>query len=175
LELSSIPLTKIEPEDKAASDRPAWEDIRQVIALEVGLTTWIKGMVLEVVDNPRLSASCETCGEPLRVSDGNFVCDHCKSNKAGSITLRGRLRIDDGTGVTDVVLSDQNPRQFIPIDTGEFRERMLKESNITLELEREVLSNLVGKEIEVYGTVETGTGKEKLIFQAKRIVILGKL
>lgn len=175
LELSSIPLTKIEPEDKAASDRPAWEDIRQVIALEVGLTTWIKGMVLDVVDNPKLSASCETCGEPLRVSDGNFVCDHCKSNKAGSITLRGRLRIDDGTGVTDVVLSNQNPRQFIPIDTHEFRERMLKERNITLELEREALSNLVGKEMEVYGTVEAGTGKEKLIFKAKRIVTLGKL
>lgn len=175
LELSSIPLTKIEPEDKAASDRPAWEDIRQVIALEVGLTTWIKGMVLDVVDNPKLSASCETCGEPLRVSDGNFVCDHCKSNKAGSITLRGRLRIDDGTGVTDVVLSNQNPRQFIPIDTHEFRERMLKERNITLELEREALSNLVGKEMEVYGTVEAGTGKEKLIFKSKRIVTLGKL
>jgi hypothetical protein len=175
LELSSIPLTKIEPEDKAASDRPAWEDIRQVIALEVGLTTWIKGMVLDVVDNPKLSASCETCGKPLAFSHGNFVCDHCKSNRAGNITLSGRLRIDDGTGVTDLVLSDQDPRQFTPIDLQEFQARMLKEGNTTLELEKEVLSNLVGKEIEVYGSVEAGTGKEKLMFKAKRIVTLGKL
>ena len=175
LELSSIPLTKIEPVDKAASDRPAWEDIRQVIALEAGLTTWVKGLVLDVIDNPKLAASCETCGEGLTVSDGNFFCDHCKSNKTGNITLHGRLRIDDGTGVADVILVDQNPRQFTPIDTLEFRERMLKQSETTLELERESLSSIVGKEIEAYGSAESGSGQEKLIFKAKRIITLGKL
>jgi replication factor A1 len=175
LELSSIPLTKIETVDKAATDRPAWEDIRQVISLEAGLTTWIKGLVLDVVDRPKLAVSCEACGEPLTVSDGNFVCEHCKSNKAGKITLNGRLKIDDGTGVTSVILADQNPRQFTPIDTQEFRERMLKEGKVALELGREVLSNLVGKEIEAYGTVESGGGEEKLIFKAKRIVTLDKL
>jgi replication factor A1 len=175
LELSSIPLTKIEIVDKAASDRPAWEDIRQVIALEPGLTTWIKGLVLEIVDNPRLAASCETCGERLTVSNGNFVCDHCKSNKAGNITMTGRLRIDDGTGVTDVILVDQNPRQFTPIDTQEFRQRMMKQGITVLELERETLSNITGKEIEAYGTAEAENGQKKLIFKAKRIVSLGML
>jgi replication factor A1 len=174
MELSSIPLTKIETADKAAGDSPAWEDIRQVIALESGLTTWIKGLVLDV-DNLKLVASCETCDEPLTISDGNFVCDHCKSNKTGNITLNGRLRIDDGTGVTDVILVDQNPRQFTPIDTQQFCERMLNEGTTTIELEKESLSNLVGKEIEVYGTVESGSGQEKLTFKAKRIVTLGKL
>jgi hypothetical protein len=175
LELSSIPLTKIEMADKAASDRPAWEDIRQVIALEAGLTTWVKGLVLDVVDHPKLVASCETCGEPLNVSDGDFVCDHCKSNKAGNIALDGKLRIDDGTGVTDVILVNQNPRQFTPVDPQEFRERMLKQGKTTLELEKEALSSILGKEIEAYGTVESGSGKEKLIFKAKRIIALGKL
>lgn len=175
LELSSIPLTKIETVDKAASDRPAWEDIRQVITLEAGLTTWIKGLVLDVVENPKLVASCEMCGERLTVTDNNLFCDRCKSNKAGNITLNGRLRIDDGTGVTDLVLSDQNPRQFTPIDTQEFRERMLKEGKTTLELEKETLSNIVGKEIEAYGTVESESEQERLIFKARRIVTLGKI
>jgi ssDNA-binding replication factor A large subunit len=175
LELSSIPLTKIETADKAASDRPAWEDIRQVIALEVGLTTWVKGVVLDVADSPKLVASCETCSKGLTVIDDNFVCDYCKSNKTGNITLHGRLRIDDGTGVADVILVDQNPRQFTPIDTLEFRERMLKQGVTSLELEREALSSIIGKEIEAYGSVESGSGQEKLIFKAKRIVTLGKL
>jgi hypothetical protein len=175
LELSSISLTKIETVDKAPSDRPAWEDIRQVIALEAGLTTWIKGLVLDVVDNPKLSASCETCGEGLTVSNGNFVCNRCKSKKTGNIALTGRLRIDDGTGITDVILVDQNPRQFTPVDTQEFRERMLKQGETILELERETLSNVLGKEIKAYGTVEAGTDQEKLIFKAKRIISLGRL
>ncbi len=174
LELSSIPLTKIETLDGTPSDRPAWEDIRQVISLEAGLTTWIKGLVLDVVDSPKLAISCETCGGALNVSDGNFVCDQCKSNKAGNITLDAWLRIDDGTGVTNVNLSDQNPRQFMPIDTLEFRERILKEGKTVLDLERDALSNLLGKEIEAYGTVESGNEQKKLIFKAKRIVTVDK-
>jgi ssDNA-binding replication factor A large subunit len=172
LELSSIPLTKIEMMDKAAGDRPAWEDIRQVIALEAGLTTWIKGLVLEVVENPKVAATCETCGERLVISNGNFACDHCKSNKDSNITMTGRLRIDDGTGVADVILLDQNPRQFTPIDTEEFRQRMMKQGVTVLELERETLSNMVGKEIEAYGSPEPEYGQKKLVFKAKRIVSL---
>jgi replication factor A1 len=175
LELSSIPLTKIETIEKETTDRPAWEDIRQVIALEVGLTTWIKGLVLDVTDNPKLKASCETCHEELTISNGSFFCDRCKSNKTGDITLSGRLRIDDGTGVTDVTLVNQNPRQFTPVDIQEFREQMLKQGQSTLELERVTLSNIVGKEIEAYGTVVAESGEEKLIFKAKRIVTVGKL
>ena len=174
LELSSIPLTKIDAADKAVSERPAWEDIRQVIALESGLTTWIKGLVLEIVDRPTLTAKCETCNDPLSVSEGNLTCDHCKSIKAGKITLYGKLRMDDGTGVTDVILAEQDPRQFAPTDTLEFRERMLKEKRASIELEREFLSNLVGKELEVHGTAEKGE-LDKLVFKAKRIVTLAKL
>jgi ssDNA-binding replication factor A large subunit len=175
LELSSIPLTKIETVDKQAADRPAWEDIRQVIALEAGLTTWIKGQVLEVSEDPKLTASCETCAELLTISGGNFACTHCKSNKAENIVLNGRLRIDDGTGVIDVILVDQNPRQFAPVDIHEYRERMLKEGITSLELDKEVISNLVGKDIEAYGTVEAHSGQQKLNFKAKRIVTVDRL
>jgi hypothetical protein len=82
--------------------------------------------------------------------------------------------MDDGTGVTDVIFAEQDPRQFAPTDTQEFRERMLREKRVSIELEREFLSNLVGKELEVYGTAEKGE-QEKLIFKAKRIVTLAKL
>jgi ssDNA-binding replication factor A large subunit len=171
LELSSIPLTKIEMRDKAASDRPAWEDIRQVISLEPGVTTWIKGLILEVF-NPKLSAICETCGKALRISEGNFTCDECKSTKTGNVTMEGLLRIDDGTGVTEVLLPNQDPRQFMPVDALEFRERMLKEGKTVLDLEKEALTNLVGKEIEAYGTAEAGTAPKKLLFKANRIITL---
>lgn len=174
LELSSIFLTKIEHVDKAPSDRPAWEDIRQVIALESGLTTWIKGLVLEIVDRPRLVAACETCNGPLSVSERNFTCDNCKSPKAGNITITGRVMIDDGTGVTDVILAEQDPRQFAPTDVQELRERMLDQGKASMELEKEYLSNLVGKELEIYGSTEKGE-QEKLAFRAKRIVMLAKL
>jgi ssDNA-binding replication factor A large subunit len=174
LELGSISLTKIEHVDKAPSDRPAWEDIRQVIALEGGLTTWIKGIVLEVVDRPRLVATCETCNAPLSVSERNFTCDHCKSIKAGSITMSGKVRIDDGTGVADVILAGQDPRQFAPTDAQELRERMIDQGTASMELEKEYLSNLVGKELEIYGSTEKGE-QEKLAFRAKRIVMLTKL
>ena len=175
LELSSIPLTKIEPVDKAAGNRPAWEDIRQVIGLEAGLTTWIKGMILEAVDAPRLMATCETCKEVLSVSDGAFNCAHCGSIRMGDITMSGRLRIDDGTGVTDVIFQNQNPRQFTPIDTQELRDQILKERKSSIELEKGVLSNLVGKEIEVYGLAEKKSEQEKLVFKAKRVVLLASL
>lgn len=174
LELSSISLTKIETVDRALTERPAWEDIRQVIALEEGLTTWIKGLVLEIVDPPKLTATCETCRAQLSISEGNFTCEHCNSIKAGNITLSGKLRIDDGTGVTDVILAEQDPRQFVPTDTQDFRERMIKEKGASIELEREFLSNLVGKELEIYGTAEKRE-QEKLVFKARRIVALAKL
>ncbi len=175
LELSSIPLTKIERVEKEETNRPAWEDIRQVIALEVGLTTWIKGLVLDVIDAPKVKASCETCGEVLTISEGRFFCDYCKSNKTGKASLDGKLKIDDGTGVTNVMLVDQNPRRFTPTDSQEFLERMLKQNQRNLALEKETLSGLLGKEIEAYGTVEAGTGEEKMIFKAKRVVTVDKL
>jgi hypothetical protein len=86
--------------------------------------------------------------------------------------MSGRLRIDDGTGVGDVILLDQNPRQFIPIDIEEFRNRMLKEGVTVFELGKETLSNVVGKEIEAYGTAEPEDGLRKLVFKAKRVVSL---
>lgn len=174
LELSSIPLTKMETIDQPSSGRPAWEDIRHVIALEPGLTTWIKGLVLEALEEQKLVALCETCNSDLRISEKNFLCDHCKSNKASNITLFGQLRIDDGTGVADVVLSGQDPTQF-SIDTQQFRERMLKEGKTTLGLDRQELSGVIGKEIEVYGTAEPATVQGKFNFRARKILMIGKL
>lgn len=173
LELSSIALTKIEPLDKAADDRPAWEDIRQAIALENGLTTWIKGLVLEIVNPPKLTATCETCNSQLSLSEGNFTCGQCNSIRAGRILLNARIKLDDGTGATDVILTDQDPRQFAPGDVQEFRENMIKEGESSRELEKEFLGGLVGKELEIYGTAEKSEG-EKLLFKAKRFVTLAK-
>lgn len=175
LELSSIPLAKIETIDQPASERPAWEDIRHVIALEPGLTTWIRGMVLDVVEDQKLLALCETCSSPLMVSQKGFNCDNCNSARSGNITLVGRLRIDDGTGVADVVISNQDPAQFVSKDLAQVRERMLKEGKAEFVLSREELSNIVGKEIEVYGTAEQEGIQSKFEVRARKILVLGKL
>jgi hypothetical protein len=88
--------------------------------------------------------------------------------------MSGKVRIDDGTGVADVILAGQDPRQFAPTDPQELRERMINESTASMELEKEYLSSLVGKELEIYGSTEKGE-QEKLAFRAKRIVMLTKL
>jgi replication factor A1 len=175
LELSSIPLTKIELIEEPIKERPAWEDIRHVIALELGLSTWIKGVVLEVGDSSTVSALCETCGSELAVVQNQFFCQHCNSEKSGKIVLTGRLKIDDGTGVADVTLSGQDAATLTTLDLQKIREFTLKEGKGTRNLPQEELLGLVGKEIEVYGTAEAGAAEGKFDLMAKKLVLVPKL
>ena len=175
LELNSISLTKLETIEQLPADRPAWQDIRHIIALEPGLTTWIKGMVLGSIGDQQLIALCDNCSSDLTVSERSFICSKCKSPKPGAIALKGRLRIDDGTGVADVVLTNQDPKPFAAIDVQEARERMLSEGRNKLSLSAQELSTIVGKEIEVYGTAEPATAPGKFCFGAKKILVIQKL
>ncbi len=175
LELSSIPITKIETVDQPANERPAWEDIRHVIALEAGLTTWVKGMILDAVGDQKLAALCETCNSALMVREDGFSCDNCKSPKSGKLIFAGRLRIDDGTGVADIVLSDLDPAQVISTDLSQVRERMLKQGKGEVKVNKEELSSAIGKEIEVYGTAEPAGAQGKFDVKAKKVLVLAKL
>jgi len=175
LELSSIALTRLEPLEQHDVARPAWQDIRHVIALEPGLTTWIKGVVLDLVGEQKLVALCETCSSELGVLEGDFVCQNCKAHRTGDIGLYGRLRIDDGTGVVDVILSSEDPSRFIAVDIQIARGHMLKEGRTSINLERVAFSNLLGKEIEVYGTTEKSEDKAKYEFKARKILLVGTL
>jgi ssDNA-binding replication factor A large subunit len=175
LELSSISLTKIETIDQPVKERPAWEDIRHVIALEPGITTWVKGLVLDLVGEQKIVAVCETCNSELKISEGNYHCDQCESTKTGRVVLKGRLRIDDGTGLTEVSLDSQDPRQYMPEDTQEYVADMMKAGQSFIVLSKDSLSNLMGREIEVYGTAEPGSTQGKVEFKAKRVVVLKKL
>jgi len=175
LELSSIPLTKIEVIEQPVAERPAWEDIRHVIALEPGLSTWIKGTVLDVPSAVNVSALCETCNSKLTVVQKQFFCENCKAAKSGKIVLSGRLKIDDGTGVIDVVLSAQDAMTLTALDQQKIRELALEENENTEPLPREDLSGLVGKEIEVYGTAEPAAVLGKFDLKAKKLVLVPKL
>lgn len=175
LELSSVPATKIETVDAPASERPAWEDIRHVIALEPGLTTWVKGVVLETIGTPKLLAVCETCNSVLKVSEKNFTCEKCNSGKAGNVRFAGRFKIDDGTGVAEVTISDLDPVQFVSMKSADIKERMLKEEKSQLELAKEDVSGMIGKELEVYGTAEPTGTKGKFEVKAKKVIVVGKL
>ncbi len=174
LELSSIPGTKIEAVDQPANERPAWEDIRHVITLEPGLSTWVKGVILEVTGDTRLMALCETCNSQLKVSEKGFTCENCKSSKAGNVKFTGQFKIDDGTGVADVVVSDIDASQFISMNPTEARERFLKEGKSELVLDKSELANMIGKEIEAYGTAEPSGGQTKFQIKVKKLFLLGK-
>lgn len=174
LELSSIPHTRIETIEQEISERPAWQDIRHVIALEPGLTTWIKGLVLEGVGDQRLVALCETCTSPLEVSEKSFICRNCNSAKSAKVFLEGRLRVDDGTGVIDVALSNQDPAELLSIDMQRIRDRMLAEGKPTLALNEQELSSIIGREIEVYGAAEQANTQGKFDLRARKVLVLGK-
>ena len=62
MELSSIPLTKITILPSPV-EKPAWEDIRKIISLEAGLTTWIKGQVVKAENRK------------IQIDDGTGVVD----------------------------------------------------------------------------------------------------
>jgi replication factor A1 len=175
LELSSISATKVETVDQPTDERPAWEDIRHVIALEPGLTTWVKGMVLNAVGDQKLMALCETCNSALKIRNGSFSCDNCKTPRSGNLVFAGRLRIDDGTGAVDVLVAGLDAAQFVSTDLSQVRERMLKDGTGEVEVSQEELSGTVGKEIEVYGTAEPAGGQRKFEIRAKKILVMGKL
>jgi ssDNA-binding replication factor A large subunit len=175
LELSSVPATGIHAFEQPASERPAWEDIRHVIALEPGLTTWVKGIILEILSDLRLVPLCETCGSTLSLSEGKFSCPTCKSTRTGEVELTGRLKIDDGTGVAEVAFSSLEPNQFTSRNPSENLQQMLDESRSQLILEKEEKARLIGKEIEVYGTAEPLGGKVKFVVKAKKVIVVGRL
>jgi replication factor A1 len=175
LELSSIPATGIEMIDQPANERPAWEDIRHVISLEPGLTTWVKGVILEALDKPKLKVLCETCNAPLRVSDMNLVCQNCKATKVGRVKFAGRFKIDDGTGVAEVTILDLDPAQFVSTDLAGVRERMLVDGKAELVLDREEFAKTIGKEVEIYGTAEPSGTQAKFEIKTKKVLVVGKL
>ncbi len=175
LELSSIPVTKIEAVDRPATERPAWEDIRHVISLEPGLTTWVKGVILELLEEPKVLALCETCNSSLKVSNNNFSCETCKSTKTGKFTFAARFKIDDGTGVTEVAIFDLDPSQFVTTKLTEVRAKMLRADKAESAMDMSELKNTIGKEIEVYGTAEPTGTKSKFVIKAKKVLVVGKL
>jgi replication factor A1 len=171
-ELSTIPLSRLEILD-AVKERPAWEDIRHVIALEPGLSTWVKGVILEVLEDPKVSLVCESCRSELKFVEDERRCENCGQPRSGSLTLSTRLRLDDGTGVVDVKLLRADASGLTLFDSKEIENQMLKDHISEIQLSREQGLNLIGKEVELHGTAETSPDLGKLEFIAKRVVLAG--
>lgn len=146
-----------------------------MIALEPGLTTWVKGIILETLGDPKLLALCETCDSPLTVLGKKFNCSNCKSVKAGKVGFTGRFKIDDGTGVGEVTISGVEPTKFTSGKPADALEQMLQEGDPQLTLEKGELGAVIGKEIEVYGTAEPTGTTAKYEIKAKKVIVVGKL
>jgi replication factor A1 len=172
-ELSSIPLTRLEivEEEEKEKDRPAWEDIRHVIALEPGLKTWVKGIILEIRDDPKVKLLCESCGSELQLTEGEPTCEKCKQPRSGKLAISTRLRLDDGTGVVDVRLIDTDAASLSLLDVKEIKGQMLKNHVSAFQLSAGQSSNLIRKEVEINGTARPSADGGKLEFIAQRIVL----
>ena len=167
-ELSSIPLSKFETMEDV-KDRPAWEDIRHVISLEPGLNTWVKGVILDVLDGPKVSLVCETCGSEMSIPEGQPTCDTCKQPRTGKVAVSTRLRLDDGTGVIDLVIPRADATTLPHFDTKALAEQMIKARTSKMQLSREQNLSMIGKEIEVNGTARAPADNGKLEFVADRV------
>ena len=170
-ELSSVPLSRIEVLDEVVRERPAWEDIRHVIALEPGLSTWIKGIVLEVPEESKLIAVCGTCGSPLKASENEYTCETCKQPRSGKFVFTSRFRVDDGTGLVDVVFSDIDEQAVPMMNLAEVKHKMVSDHESQIVLSKGQSSDVVGKEIEVYGTAKKSAKNDKFELIAKKALL----
>jgi replication factor A1 len=173
-ELSSIPLTRVELLGEEEKERPAWEDIRHIIALQPGLSTWVKGVILEAVGVPRLVAVCETCGTSLKVLDSVSTCEKCNAQRTGRLVFEGRLRIDDGTGVAEVTITDMEASNLLP-NASEIKSQMLVKGDNEAKLSGEQISVAIGKEIEVYGTATQKDDQGRFEIVTKKVLLATKM
>jgi ssDNA-binding replication factor A large subunit len=169
-ELSSIPLSRLEILEENEKDRPAWEDIRHVIALEPGLKTWVKGVILELLDDPKASFLCEACGSELRFAEGQLRCENCNLPRSGRLALSTQLRLDDGTGVVVVKLMRADASKLSIFDRQIMEGQMLKSNVPEFELGEEQRLNLTGKEVELHGTAKPSPEHGRLEFIADKVM-----
>jgi len=170
-ELSSIPFSRLEVMEESEKDRPAWEDIRHVIALEPGLKTWVKGVILEVLDKPKVRFLCESCGSELELVENRLRCEKCNMARSGRLTVSTHLRVDDGTGVVNVILLSADANRLSIIERAVIMSQMLENNASVLQLGEEQRLNLNGKEIELRGTAKRSAEDGKLEFVADKVVL----
>ena len=169
-ELSAIPLSRIETLEEV-KERPAWEDIRHVIALEPGSRTWVKGVILEVLDDQKIALLCESCGSELKFADGKPTCESCKQPRSGRFALSAHLRLDDGTGVIDVKLLGAEAATLQLFDKQELETQMVMNQKSEVQLGRERGLTLIGKEVELNGAARPSPDNNKLEFVADKIML----
>jgi replication factor A1 len=166
-ELSSIPLSRVELLEAKEKDRPAWEDIRHVIALQPGLSTWIKGLILDVQGGLKVSLLCESCGSELKRTEEQLRCETCNLPRSGKPALTADLRLDDGTGVVIVRLVHADASKLTVVDRQMIESQMLQANSETL-LEEQKLK---GKEVELHGRAKPSPEDGKMEFIADKIVL----
>ena len=170
-ELSSIPLSRFEILEEDEKDRPAWEDIRHVIALEPGLKTWVKGVILELLGDPKLGFLCESCGSELTIGAGQFRCEKCNQPRSGKLMFSTDMRLDDGTGVVVVKLKDTDASKMSIFDRRIVESQILKNNVSEFQLTKDQSLNLTGKEVELHGTVIPSPENGRLEFVADKIIL----
>jgi hypothetical protein len=166
-----VALSRVEILQENEKDRPAWEDIRHVIALEPGLKTWVKGVILDLIGDLKISLLCEDCGSELKFAENQLTCENCHLPRSGRIVLSTAMRLDDGTGVVLVRLVRADASRLSIFDRQMVESQMLKGNVLEVEPSEEQKLNLTGKEVELYGTAKPSSGNGKVEFIADRVIL----
>ena len=169
-ELSSIPLTRLQVLEEKEKERPAWEDIRHVIALEPGLKTWVKGVIIDFQSDPKVGLLCESCGSGLAFAGGQLVCQKCKLPRSGRVVLSSSLKLDDGTGVVNAKLIQVDASKLSVLDRRVVESELSETNSAEAVLREEQKTALNGKEVELHGIVESSS-KGGLEFIVDKIML----
>jgi ssDNA-binding replication factor A large subunit len=81
------------------------------------------------------------------------------------------VRVDDGTGLVDVVFSDIDEQALPMLNLAEAKHKMVSDHESQVVLSKGELLDVVGKEIEVYGVAKQLAGNGKFELIAKKALL----
>jgi replication factor A1 len=170
VELSSTPATVMEIVQGQA-ERPAWQEVRQIIALKEGETAWVRGLVLETPEAFAYIA-CPKCMQRLSIISEEVTCEACGYNGPPQFRLTLRLKLDDGTGVLDVQADTHELEQILG-DSAAWTVKEMKGKNATrLPLPTMITASLTGKKMEALGQAERSLTTGRPVFHSSKAILV---
>ncbi len=169
-ELSSGPVTVLELVQGMAQ-RPAWQDIKQIIALKEGESLWVRGLVLETPEAFTYLA-CAKCNQRFNIHADEIACGSCGYSGQPQIRLAMKMKLDDGTGVLDVQADMHELDQILGESAAWTVKEMKSKRSTRLPLPPMIIAPIAGKKIEAYGAAERSLQTGKPIFHSSKAMLV---
>lgn len=168
-ELSSSPATSLELVQGVA-ERPAWQDVRQIIAVKEGEALWIRGLVLEPPEAFAYVA-CPKCNQKLSLNADEISCDSCGYVGAPQVRMTLKTRLDDGTGVLEVQADIHELEAVLGESANWTIKEMQSKRSTRLPLPPMIMAPIAGRKMEAHGSAERSVQTGKLIFHSSKTIL----